>query len=62
MLGAWYHPTMELRDNFIALDTDTTSISIQWPQGDLAVWISGEGSEWRIWPPSEPRPIHIPAK
>lgn len=33
ILATQYHPSLELRDAFIVLDTDTTSISVQWPGG-----------------------------
>ncbi len=46
-----HHPTLELRNSFVVLDTNYWSLSLQWPHGDVRVWFSVNQMEWRIWPP-----------
>lgn len=51
ILTTLYHPILELRESFIVLDTDSWSISLQWPRGEISAWFSTSQAEWRIWPP-----------
>ena len=57
-VGVWltifltiYHPALELRNSFVVLDTVYWSLSLQWPRGDVRVWLNANQVEWRIWPP-----------
>ena len=53
ILVSQYHAGIELRSDFIVLDTDAVSFSVQWPKGDISVWIWSGGpgyrTEWK-WP------------
>ena len=51
ILATQYHPSFDVRNTFVVLDTDTTSISLQWPGGAVSVWIATKNFELRVWPP-----------
>jgi hypothetical protein len=46
-----YHLGFELRNDFIVMDIGESSFSLQWPNGDIAFWISSGRFDWRLWPP-----------
>ena len=39
ILVTQYHAGIKLRSDFIVLDTDAVSFSVQWPKGDISMWI-----------------------
>ena len=53
ILVTQYHAGIDLRNDFIVLDTDAVSFSVQWPKGQLGVWMwsggPGNRKEWK-WP------------
>lgn len=51
ILVADYHLGFELRNEFVVMDIGESSISLQWPKGDIAFWISAGHFDRRIWPP-----------
>ncbi len=46
-----YHPILELKSTLLVLSTDSGSLSLQWPHGQVSIWFTAPYQEWRIWPP-----------